>query len=79
MTDEGHQILFCRQAAEVAKLLPRRLCFTQEWYTFRRFVLNQSQCLSSEWQMRSNEALRIAAKGKPLNRPGCSDKRKMHS
>lgn len=78
MTDEDHQILFCRQAAEVAKLLPRRLCFAEVWYTFRRFVLNQPPCLSSEWQIRSDEALRMAAKDKPLNRPDRSDKRKTY-
>ncbi|MCX7387020.1 MAG: hypothetical protein NTX48_10175 [Planctomycetales bacterium] len=71
-------IQFRRQAAEVAKLAPRRLSFKEVWYTFRSFLLNQPPCSLSEWQTRYNDALQIAAKGKLPNRPDPSYKRKAH-
>ena len=71
-------IQFRRQAAEVAKLAPRRLSFKEVWYTFRSFLLNQPPCSLSEWQTRYNDALQIAARGKLPNRPDPSYKRKAH-
>ncbi len=71
-------ILFRRQAAEVAKLPPRCLSFKEVWYTFRSFLLDQPPCLLSEWQIRYDEALQIAAKDKLPNRTGRSYKRKAH-
>ena len=71
-------IQFRRQAAELAKLPPRRLSFTEVWYTFRSFLLSQPPCSASEWQTRYADALRIASKDKLPNRPGRSFKRKAH-
>lgn len=71
-------IHFRRQAAEVAKLPPRRLSFTEVWYTFSSFLLHQPPCTSSEWQLRYDAALQIASKDKLPNRPGRSYKRKAH-
>lgn len=71
-------IQFRRQAAEVAKLAPRRLSFKEVWYTFRSFLLNQPPCSLSEWQTRYEDALQIAAKDKLPNRPGRTYKRKAH-
>ena len=62
-------IQFRRQAAEVAKLAPRRLSFKEVWYTFRSFLLNQPPCSLAEWQIRSDDALQIAAKDKLPNAP----------
>ena len=71
-------VQFRRQAAEIAKLPPRRLSFKEVWYTFRSFLLNQPPCALSQWQTRFAEALQIAAKDKLPNRPGRTFKRKAH-
>lgn len=71
-------IQFRRQAAELANLPPRRLSFSEVWYTFRSFLLNKLPCSASEWQVRYADALRIASKDKLPNRPGRSFKRKAH-
>ena len=71
-------IQFRRQAAEVAKLPPRRLSFKEVCYTFRSFLLNQPPCSLPEQQTRYDNALQIAAKDKLPNRPGRSYKRKTH-
>ena len=71
-------IQFRRQAAGVAKLAPRRLSFSEVWYTFRSFLLNKLPCSGPEWQLRYADALQIASKDKLPNRPGRSYKRKAH-
>ena len=69
---------FRRQAAEVAKLPPRRLSFKGVWDTFRSFLLNQPPCSTPEWQDRYANALRIASRDKLPNRPGRTFPRKTH-
>ena len=69
---------FRRQAAEVAKLPPRRLSFKGVWDTFRSFLLNQPPCSTPEWQDRYANALRIASRDKLPNRPGRTFPRKAH-
>ena len=71
-------IQFRRQAADLAQLPPRRLSFSEVWYTFRSFLLNKRPCSAPEWRLRYAEALRIASKDKLPNRPGRSYKRKAH-
>ena len=71
-------VQFRRQAAEVAKLPPRRLSFKGVWDTFRSFLLNQPPCSTPEWQDRYANALRIASRDKLPNRPGRTFPRKAH-
>ncbi len=71
-------IQFRRQAAELGQLAPRRLSFSNVWYTFRSFLLNKLPCSAPEWQLRYAAALQIASKDKLPNRPGRSYKRKAH-
>ena len=71
-------VQFRRQAAEVAKLPPRRLSFKGVWDTFRSFLLNQPPCSTPEWQDRYANALRIASRDKLPNRPGRTFPRKTH-
>ena len=69
---------FRRQAAELAKLPPRRLSFTGVWNTFESFLLNQPPCDAAEWTKRYQRALQIAATDKLPNRPGRSYPRIAH-
>ena len=71
-------VQFRRQAAEVAKLPPRRLSFKGVWDTFRSFLLNQPPCSTPEWQDRYANALRIESRDKLPNRPGRTFPRKTH-
>ena len=69
---------FRRQAAEIAKLPPRRLSFTGVWNTFESFLLHQPPCDAAEWTKRYEEALKVASRDKLPNRPGRSYPRKAH-
>jgi hypothetical protein len=63
-------VQFRRQAAEMARVLPRQMSFTKVWNTFESFLLMQSPCNADQWRDRFEEALRLAAKyGKLPNRP----------
>jgi len=70
---------FRRQAAEIAKLPPRRLSFTGVWNTFESFLLHQPPCSAVEWVKRYEGALKVASRDKLPNRPGRSYERKAHS
>ena len=71
-------VQFRRQAAEVAKLPPRRLSFTGVWNTFESFLLHQPPCSASEWLARYRYALEVASRDKLPNRPGRNYPRKAH-
>lgn len=71
-------VQFRRQAAQLAKLPPRRLSFTGVWNTFESFLLHQPPCTASMWLARYSNALQIASRDKLPNRPGRSDPRKAH-
>jgi hypothetical protein len=55
-------VQFRRQAAALAQILPRQLSFTEVWGTFQAFVLRKEPCDAATWQVRYDEALRLAAK-----------------
>jgi hypothetical protein len=71
-------VQFRRQAAEIAKLPPRRLSFTGVWNTFESFLLHQPPCSAADWVKRYEDALQIASRDKLPNRPGRSYERKAH-
>jgi hypothetical protein len=59
---------FRRQAAEVAKVKPRRLRFKGVWTTFKNRLLMQQPCSLAEWAKRYEIALDHASKKKHPNR-----------
>lgn len=60
---------FRRQAAQVAKVKPRRLRFKGIWTTFKdRLLLKSTPCTLEEWIKRFEDALQRAAKKKHPNR-----------
>jgi hypothetical protein len=59
---------FRRQAAELAKVKPRRLRFKGIWTTFKDRLLLKSPCSMEEWIKRYDVALSYAAKKKHPNR-----------
>lgn len=67
-----------REAAQVAKLPPRRLSFTGVWNTMQSCLLHQSGCDVSTWQARYAQALSMASKDKLAHRPGRSHPRRAH-
>lgn len=69
---------FRRQAAQIAKLPPRRLSFTRVWETFDFYLLHQPPCSASQWFERYEQALKIASKEKLPNRPGRNFPRTAH-
>ncbi|MEX0865966.1 MAG: IS4 family transposase [Pirellulales bacterium] len=69
---------FRRQAAEVAKVPPRRLSFTGVWDTFKLFLLYQPTGDLTTWKARYERALNMAARCKLPNRPGRSYPRQAH-
>ena len=54
-------VQFRRQAAKIAKVLPRRLSFTGVWNTFESFLLTQPACSLVQWAARYDAALKIAS------------------
>ncbi len=69
---------FRRQAANVAKLPPRRLSFTGVWNTFEIYLLHQAPSTRSQWIERYEKALNIASKDKLPNRPNRNYAREAH-
>jgi hypothetical protein len=67
-----------REAAKAAGVEPRRLSFTGVWTTMQICLLQQPPCSWSEWQMRYERAVQIAASHKLPNRPGRSYPRRAH-
>lgn len=59
---------FRRQAAELARVTPRRLRFKGIWTTFKNRLLLKSPCNMEEWVNRFDVALSIAAKKKHPHR-----------
>jgi hypothetical protein len=59
---------FRRQAAQLAKVKPRRLRFKGIWITFKDMLLLKSPCSIEEWIKRYEAALQVAAKKKHPNR-----------
>ena len=63
-------IQFRRQAAQLAKVEPRRMSFKRTWTTFTIFLLNQPATdHMDEWEARYAQALRIARQDKLPHRP----------
>jgi hypothetical protein len=71
-------VQFRRQAAEIAKVPPRRLSFTSVWTTFQTCLLRQPPSSLDVWEDRFHRALNLAAKDKLPNRPGRSYPRLAH-
>jgi hypothetical protein len=69
---------FRRKAADIARVAPRRLSFTQVWNTFEICLLRQPPALPEQWQQRYDRALAQAAKAKLPLRPGRSYPRRAH-
>jgi hypothetical protein len=72
-------IQFRRQAAELAKVPPRRLSFTGVWTTYREFLLDAWSNDPAEWRNRYRKALRVAMQDKLPNRPGRSYPREVYT
>ena len=72
-------VQFRRQAAELAKVPPRRLGFTGVWSTIRMFILTASPATPAEWRERYRQALHYAIQTKLPNRPGRSYPREAYS
>jgi hypothetical protein len=65
-------VQFRRQAAQLAKVPPRRLSFTSVWNTYRIFLLSKWSTDPVEWREQYRKALHIAMRDKLPNRPGRS-------
>lgn len=65
-------IQFRRQAAQLAKVPPRRLSFTRVWNTFRIVLLSKWSTDPTEWRQQYRKALHRAMRDKLPNRPGRS-------
>lgn len=68
-------VQFRRQAAELAKVPPRRLSFTGVWTTYREFLLLHWETTADAWRARYRRALGYAMEDKLPNRPGRSFER----
>jgi hypothetical protein len=72
-------VQFRRQAAEVAKLPPRRMSFKGIWDTFDTFLRRQLLVLTpQECQAKFQRALKVASKDIIPHRPGRNFKRAAH-
>ena len=60
---------FRRQAAELAKRLPRQMSFKRTWTTFRIFLLGAMYTDPATWRGKYEMALRYAMKDQLPNRP----------
>lgn len=69
---------FRRQAAEIAKVPPRRMSFKQTWTTFQTFLLRHMHTDPQKWREAFTRALRYASKDKLPNRPGRKAKREAY-
>lgn len=69
---------FRREAAELAKLPPRRLSFKRVWTTFRIFLWEAPPTDALGWYERYRRALGYATKDKLPNRPGRSYEREAY-
>ena len=67
-----------REAANKAKVAPRRLSFTGVWTTMQVYLLQQPPCSAADWLARYERALRSAANAKLPRRPGRNHPRKAH-
>lgn len=65
-------IQFRRQAAQLAKVPPRRLSFTSVWTTFRIMLLPTRSVNAEEWRENYRRVLHYAMRDKLPNRPGRS-------
>jgi Transposase DDE domain len=65
-------VQFRRQAAQLAKVPPRRLSFTNVWSTFRIVLLSRWSTDPAEWRQQYRKALHRAMRDKLPNRPGRS-------
>jgi hypothetical protein len=72
-------VQFRRQAAELAKVPPRRLSFTNVWTIFRMHLLTASPATPAEWRERYRKSLHDAMQCKLPNRPGRSYPREAYS
>lgn len=72
-------IQFRRQAAELAKVPPRRMSFKRTWTTFCTFLLSAMYADPESWRAQYRLALHYATKDKLPNRPGRSDEREAYS
>ena len=70
---------FRRQAAELAKLPPRRMSFKRTWTTFCTFLLSAMYTDAESWRERYRLALYYAMHDKLPNRPGRSYEREAYS
>lgn len=65
-------VQFRRQAAEIAKVPPKRLSFTSVWTIYRQFLMNSFYTAPAVWRERFHLALHYAQHAKLPNRPGRS-------
>jgi len=63
-------VQFRRQAAELARVPPKRLSFTGVWNTYRIFLMNKFSTDPAVWRSRFRIALHYAMRDKLPNRPG---------
>ncbi len=67
-----------REAAQVAKVPPRRLSFTGVWNTMQSCLLHQTSGDIDTWKARYAQAVSMASKDKLPNRPGRRSPRRAH-
>lgn len=65
-------VQFRRQAAQLAKVPPRRLSFTDVWTIYRIVLLSHWSLDPADWRARYRRALHRAMRAKLPNRPGRS-------
>ena len=63
-------VQFHRQAAELAKVPPKRLSFTGVWNTYRIFLMNKFSTDPIQWRTHFRQALHYAMRDKLPHRPG---------
>lgn len=69
---------FRRQAADLAKVPPRKLSFKRVWTTFHTFLLSAMFTDAESWRDRYRQALYYATHDKLPNRPGRSYEREAY-
>jgi Transposase DDE domain len=71
-------VQFRRQAAELARVPPKRLSFTGVWTTYSTFLLPHHFADPTPWRTQYRKALHYAMRDKLPNRPGRNYKREAY-
>lgn len=72
-------VQFRRQAAELARVPPKRLSFTHVWTTYSTFLLPHHFTDPAAWRAKYRQALHYAMRDKLPNRPGRNYEREAYA